>query len=128
MGGVLTKYEVSINNNFKKLFRPTGIYKRISCIFSTLSATIPKNSQTHSNISSATADELFELDNFVGLALKGLKLILPTGFYHGFAMSPFCLDQGNIIPMLAFRKSRTSSKFSLQTYHQHNWPSPNFPY
>ena len=67
-------------------------------------------------------------DNFVGLALKGLKLILPTGFYHGFAMSPYCLDQGNTIPMLAFRKSRTSSKFSLQTYHQHNWPSPNFPY
>ena len=33
----------------------------------------PQNSQTHSNNSSATANELFEFfDYFVGLALKGL--------------------------------------------------------
>ena len=32
----------------------------------------PQNGQTHSSNSSAFADELFDFDHFVGLALKGL--------------------------------------------------------
>ena len=41
----------------------------------TLQAPTPQNGQTHSNNSSATADELFlsVLNHFMGLALKGLK-------------------------------------------------------
>ena len=36
----------------------------------------PRNGQTHSNNSSATADEFFSVcDHFVGLAIKGLKIL-----------------------------------------------------
>ena len=41
-----------------------------------LLTTNPKNGQTHSNNSLATADELFVFDHFMWLALKGLTTYL----------------------------------------------------
>ena len=41
----------------------------------------PKNDEIHSNISSATAEELF--DYFVGLALKRLNLVKFHGKFKG---------------------------------------------
>ena len=40
----------------------------------TIKATTPQNDQTHSNSTFDFADDLFECDHFVGLALKGLKV------------------------------------------------------
>ena len=47
----------------------------------TLSALTSQNGQTHSNNSSAFADEFFECDHFAWLALKGLTMEYWGGFW-----------------------------------------------